>query len=67
MWEDIKAGILAAWTWLKDFGKWFGEILIKIIVWPFKALFYDLPIWIWEKLCEFGNWLYDNYINPYII
>ena len=74
LWEDIKAKIVAAWEWIKDFGAWiwkklveFGKWILDLIVKALKAVFVDFPVWIWKKLVEFGKWLYDNYIDKYIV
>lgn len=51
MWEDIKAKLLAAWEWLKDFGKWLWDIIIDALHYIFIGMWVDLGKWIWEKLC----------------
>ena len=74
LWEDIKAGMLAAWEWMKDFGKWiglklieFGKWYLKLLLRWWKFLLVDIPVWIWKKLIQFGNWFYDNYIDKYLV
>lgn len=67
LWEDIKAGMLKAWDWLVDFGKWFGKLLWDGLLRWWKFIFVDIWVWLWNKLCEFGNWLYDNYIDKYLV
>jgi hypothetical protein len=75
LWADIKAKIVAAWEWMKDFGGWLWGKFVSFGKWLFvdmplavlDALFVKFPLWVWEQLCKFGNWLYDTYIDPYII
>lgn len=67
LWEDIKAGMLKAWDWLVDFGKWLWDITIKALKFIFVDVWVELGKWIWEKLCQFGSWLYDNYIDKYLV
>lgn len=67
LWEDIKAGMLKAWNWLADFGKWLWDITVKALKFIFVDVWVELGKWIWEKLCQFGNWLYDNYIDKYLV
>lgn len=73
-WDDLKAKLIAAWEWMKDFGGWlwkkfvaFGKWYLKIWLRGLKFIFVDIPVWIWEKLVQFGQWLYDNYIYKYIV
>ena len=67
MWKDIKAKMIAAWEWMKDFGKWLWNITVDALSYLFVGMWVDLGKWVWEKLKQFGNWLYDNYIEKYII
>lgn len=67
LWEDIKAGMLKAWDWLVDFSKWIWDITVKALKFIFVDIWVELGKWIWEKLCQFGNWLYDNYIDKYLV
>ena len=67
MLDDIIKGLKAAWEWLVDFGKWLWDITVKALKYIFWDMWIDLGKWIWKKLCEFGNWLYDNYIYKYLI
>ena len=66
-WEDLKAKMLAAWEWMKDFGKWIGQKLAGFGKWLLKAylrylkfVWIDIPVWIGKKLAEFGIWLWDK-------
>ena len=74
MWEDIKAKMLAAWEWMKDFGKWiwdklinFGKMLLGWYLRALKFIYIDIPVWMWKKLVQFGKYLYDTWIYPYIV
>lgn len=67
LWKDIKAKIVAAWAWMKDFGKWiwqklidFGKMILKWYIAYLKFMFIDIPVWIGEKLAEFGIWIWDK-------
>lgn len=51
LWEDIQAGMLKAWDWLVDFGKWLWDITIKALKFIFVDVWVELGKWIWEKLC----------------
>lgn len=67
LWEDIKASLIAAWEWMKDFGGWlwkklvdFGKWYLKTLLKFWKFILIDIPIWVWEQLCKFGVWLWDK-------
>ena len=51
MWEDIKAKMLAAWGWLKDFGKWLWDLTIDALEYIFVGMWVDLAEFVWSKLC----------------
>lgn len=51
MWEDIKAKMLAAWSWLKDFGKWLWDLTIDALEYIFVGMWVDLAEFVWSKLC----------------
>ena len=67
LWEDIKAGMLKAWEWTADFGKWLWDTILDALEYIFVDMWVDLGEWVWEKLCDFGKWLYDNYIDKYLV
>lgn len=67
LWEDIKAGMLKTWNWLKDTGKWigqklldFGKWLLKLQLRSIKFIFIDIPVWIGKKLAQFGIWIWKK-------
>lgn len=67
MWEDIKAGLLAAWEWLKDFGKFLWDITLDALKYIFVGMWVDLGKWFWKQMTNFWNWCYNKFIGPYIV
>ena len=51
MWKDIQAKMLAAWGWLKDFGKWLWDLTIDALEYIFVGMWVDLAEFVWSKLC----------------
>lgn len=67
MWKDIKAMFSKAWNWLKNIGSIIWDAVVDAVKYLFVGMWVDLGKWIWKKLCEFGTWLYDKFIYPWIV
>ena len=42
--------MIAAWEWMKDFGKWLWDTIIDALSYIFVGMWVDLGKWVWEKL-----------------
>ena len=78
LWTTVKLKFIAFVNWIKalpsylmqkviEIGKTLLNAAVGIIISYIKTVFINIPIMIWKKLCEFGKWLYDTYIDPYIV
>jgi hypothetical protein len=52
---------------VKNIGKIVWDACVKAIKYVFVDMWVELGKWVWKKLCDFGNWLYDTYIYPWIV
>jgi hypothetical protein len=67
LFTDVKDGLSNAWESVKNIGKIVWDACIKAIKYVFVDMWVELGKWVWKKLCDFGKWLYDTYIYPWIV
>lgn len=69
-WKDLKAKMLDAWEWIRDFGKWiqdklvdFGKTLWDWYLAQLKFVFIDILVWVGKKIAEFGVWIWNKLLE----